>query len=64
MNFKKSKCKCMICGKAGILYNDFDGYNFIPVKVAVTKKTYLICRECFEYLENKAKDRKEGEINE
>lgn len=55
---KNKKCKCMLCGKTGILYNDIDGYNFIPVNIPITKQNYLLCRACFEHLENNAKNRK------
>lgn len=43
-----NKCKCMLCSKIVIL-ND----NLIPVMIPLTKKEYLICKDCFEYLKNK-----------
>ncbi len=57
-NIKNKKCKCMLCGKTGELYDDFDGYNYIPVEIPILKQNYLICRDCFEYLKNKAEGRK------
>lgn len=50
---KNKKCKCMLCGKTGKLYDDFDGYNYIPVEVPILKQNYLICRDCFEYFKKK-----------
>lgn len=51
-------CECMLCGKTGLLFDDFDGYNYIIINIPITKKNYLICRDCFEYLKNKAKERR------
>ena len=52
------ECKCMLCGKVGILYDDVDGYNFIRVQIPITKKSYLICRDCFEYFKKKGEGTK------
>ena len=48
-----NKCKCMLCGKKEIL-----NHNLVLVEIPITKQKYFICKDCFEYLKKKDRERR------